>query len=509
MRHVLGHVMSVRRLWHLRPMRTRPMRTSSPPGVRASVVSHPAVSASNGLHPADPTAAAPSTTSVPPTGPRSGPNRSATPRTTWSVVIITAGLVLASCTTDGNEGSGQPPDATSVEATQLSGGAVLTTNADCSDNTIALFDDAADANINGGPKLSAPQGLPDGDYYVQVTAPDGTILGSSGNKAPVSVTDGRFEQCLTLVDVVNGESTGSPGFDQTTDASGRYRVSISLDQDFATTQIFSTAFSLRSSGAGDAMLNVVKFYDSNTNGIADSGEVFIDGWLVRTTDDLAGYATEAFTTWRSAVVPGSYSVRELVPDQPNWRTTTPAPIGVTLIDGQTATVSFGNVCLGGGGGETTEFWTSRNGAALITPVQLRQLSERNLVDAEGRPFDPTTYDELRNWMLEASSTNMANALSVSLATMILNVSTGKVDRNARVHAPTALTANQTGFITVADLMGEADTALAASGNTPAGSAQRSYHEALRNPLERANSDLDFVQSAPCPLTFGQPLGVNQ
>jgi hypothetical protein len=496
--------MSVRRLWRLRPF-----RTSSPPGVRASVVGHPAESAFNGLHPVRPTATAPSGTSVSPTGPRSSPNRSTAPRATWLAAIITAVLVLAACTSDGNEGSGQPPDATSIEATQLAGGAVFTTNADCSDNTIALFDDAADVNINGGPKLSAPQGLPDGEYYVQVTAPDGTILGSSGNTSPVTVTDGRFEQCLTLVDVVNGESTGSRGFDQTTDPNGRYQVSISLNQDFATTQIVSTVFSLRSSGAGDAMLNVVKFYDSNTNGIADSGEEFIDGWLVRITDDLAGYAAEAFTTWRSAVVPGSYSVRELVPDQPNWRTTTPAPIGVTLTDEQTATVPFGNVCLGSGGGQTTEFWTSRNGAALITPVQLRQLSERNLVDGGGRPFDPATYDELRNWMLETSSANMANALSVSLATMTLNVSTGKVDRNARIHAPTALTSTPTGFITVTDLMQEADTALATSGSTPAGSSQRSYQEALHNPLERANSDLDFVQPAPCPLTFGQLPGVNQ
>lgn len=504
MRQVLGHVMSLSGSWRLRPLRTSPLGTG-----RANVGRHFAASASNAVNPESPPVTAPSAALVSKACRRSGPHQSAAVRWAWLAAIVTAGLFLASCTSGGNEGSGQPPDAISIEATQLGGGAVFTTSADCSDNTITLFDDAIDVNINGGPMLSAPKGLPDGDYHVQVTAPDGTILGSSGNKPPVTVTDGRFKQCLTLVDVVNEESTGNPGFDQTTDTSGRYQVSISLNQDFATLQTFSTVFSLRSSGAGDAMLNVVKFYDSNTNGIADSGEVFVDQWLVRITDDLAGYAVEAFTTWRSEVVPGSYSLRELVPDQPNWRTTTASPIGVTLIEGQTATVSFGNVCLGGGGGETTEFWTSRNGAALITPVQLRQLSERNLVDPDGRPFDPATYEELRNWMLESSSTNMANALSVSLATMTLSVSTGKVDRDARVHAPTALTANETGFITVTDLMQEADTALAASGSTPVGSSQRSYQEALRNPLERANSNLDFVQSAPCRLTFGQLPGVNQ
>jgi len=421
----------------------------------------------------------------------------------WPAIVIAGALFLGACTSSDDDEAGEQPDLASIEATQIGVGTLFTANEDCADTTMALFDRPENVHITGGPTLSGPRGLPDGTYYVQVTAPDGTMLGTSGSDSPVTVTDGRFERCLRLVDVVDQASTGTSGFDSTTDTEGRYQVGISVDPEFATTLVFTSVFNLRSSGAADASVEVIKFYDSNTNGVPDSGEVVINGWLVRVVDDIYGYVAEAFTPWSSAVVPGNYSVSELIPDQANWRTTTPSPIGVTLIEGQDTTVAIGNVCLGPGGAESIEFWTSREGAALITPTQLRQLSEQNLVTAQGETFDPTTYPQLRQWLQEQSSANMANALSVSLAVMTLNVSTGKVDRTALIHAPEARGANPVGFISVADLQQEADAAIAAAGNTPIGSTQRAYQESLRNPLQRANDDLDFVQAQPCSVTFGE------
>ncbi len=436
--------------------------------------------------------------------PDGGRYRQLSRRNVWLAAMVTSALVLAACSVGESEQSDPTSDPVSVEASRIATGVLITTGADCSDPTLALFDSPEDVHLSGGPQPSEPVGLPDGEYHVQVTAPDGTVLGSSTDDEVVTVTNGRVRDCPRLVELVSAPSTGAAGFDDTTDSSGRYRVNMSLDPNFTSSPSIGTSFNLRSSGATAGQLGVVKFYDTNANGIADSGEVFMDGWLLRVSDDVDGFATEVFTPWSSPAVPGHYSMWELIPDQSNWRTTTPSPLAVSLITGEEAGVAFGNVCLGAGGAETTEFWTDRSGAALVTPVQLRQLAERNLVTASGQPFDPTTYLELRNWMQQASGANRANALSVSLATMVLNVSTGKVDRDALVHAPATLTANPAGFITISALMDEADAALAASSDTRVGSAQRTYQDSLENPLRRANSNLDFVQSAPCPFSFGQP-----
>ena len=421
-----------------------------------------------------------------------------------TAALATAALVLAACSA--NDGAQFDPatDPTSVEASRIPTGIIATAGADCSDPAMALFDSPEDVYLTGGPPLSETVGLPDGDYYVNVTAPDGTVLGSSIDGAIVKVANGRVDDCPGLTELVSAPSTGATGFDDTTDTGGRYRVTMSLDPNFTSSPSISTSFNLRSSGATEGQLRVMKFYDANANGVADSGEIFMDRWLVRVIDDVDGFATEVFTPWRSPAVPGHYSIWDLIPDQSNWRTTTPSPLGVSLITDEDAGVAFGNVCLGAGGAETTEFWTARSGAALMTPVQLRQLAQRNLVTSSGQPFDPTTYLELRNWMQQASGSIRANALSVSLATMVLNVSTGKVDRDALVHAPAAVTSNPVGFITISALMDEADAALATSGDTRVGSAQRTYQDSLENPLRRANSNLDFVQAAPCPFSFGQP-----
>ena len=52
-------------------------------------------------------------------------------------------------------------------------------------------------------------------------------------------------------------------------------------------------------------------------------------------------------------------------------------------------------------------------------------------------------------------------------------------------------------------MAEANTSLGANGDTTATGATRTYQEALKNALDKANNNLNFVQSSPCPYTFAQ------
>jgi hypothetical protein len=95
---------------------------------------------------------------------------------------------------------------------------------------------------------------------------------------------------------------------------------------------------------------------------------------------------------------------------------------------------------------------------------------------------------------------MAYMLSAQLAAMELNVLNGKVSGGSLVYAPGANGANSSGFISITNLMAEANTELGLHGLTKSGSPYRAHQEALKTALDRANNNLNFVQSGPasCP-----------
>jgi hypothetical protein len=165
-------------------------------------------------------------------------------------------------------------------------------------------------------------------------------------------------------------------------------------------------------------------------------------------------------------------------------------------------IEFGNVCLGAGGGKTLGFWSNKNGQAVMNDggtivPELNMLSVLNLKNATGGNFDPGTYPVFRTWLLGANASNMAYMLSAQLAAMKLNVEAGLVNSGALVYLPC------TGFISVSDLMAAANAALAADGYTPAGDPNRAYQECLKNALDKANNNMNFVQSSPCAYTCTQ------
>jgi hypothetical protein len=96
---------------------------------------------------------------------------------------------------------------------------------------------------------------------------------------------------------------------------------------------------------------------------------------------------------------------------------------------------------------------------------------------------------------------MAYMLSAQLAAMELNVYNGKVNGNSLVYAPGATSANGAGFATVNNLMAEANASLAANPYTVAAGATRTYQEKLKNALDRANNDQNFVQANPCAFNY--------
>jgi hypothetical protein len=67
---------------------------------------------------------------------------------------------------------------TAVMAQQVSG-AIFTTDANSTFVNGNVYDSKEDVYLNGGPRPNAPctaAGLPDGDYYFQVTDPSGSVL---------------------------------------------------------------------------------------------------------------------------------------------------------------------------------------------------------------------------------------------------------------------------------------------------------------------------------------------
>jgi hypothetical protein len=171
-------------------------------------------------------------------------------------------------------------------------------------------------------------------------------------------------------------------------------------------------------------------------------------------------------------------------------------------------ITFGNACLGAGGGNTMGYWSSKNGERLLTNSDFSALTALNLVKATGQAQEFTgtaaqNRTTLNGFLVGADTTNMANVLSAQLAAMKLNVLHGLVGGSALLYAPACgNTGVDNKFITVSDLMAAADAALAADGYTPSGDPNRAVQEGLKNALEDANNNRSFVQSSPCAFSFG-------
>lgn len=377
-------------------------------------------------------------------------------------------------------------------------GAIFTTESACDGTNVNIFQTKEDVYLDGGPAHEGAAGLPDGSYYVQVTEPGGALLGASVG-TPVHVTDSSFDACYQLAAIVVKASDGTPGYDTTTNGGGEYKVWVSKDPTFPGGTNKTDNFKvIPNEGPPMAELCISKYYDANANGI-DDDNLPLTGWQV--TIQQGDFSIVRTTPICVMLDPGTYTVTESDPAESNWFHTTPTSVEVALADGDHSAVTFGNLCLGGGGAKTLGFWSNKNGQAQVGADDLALLVSLNLRTAAGGAFDPSGYAAFRAWLLSATATNMAYMLSAQLSAMELNVYNGLVNGGALVYAPGTQSANALGFATVSNLMAEANTALGANGLTLAGSPDRAYQEALKNALDNANNNLTFVQQTPCPFSF--------
>jgi hypothetical protein len=391
-------------------------------------------------------------------------------------------------------------------------GAIFTTDSTCSGVDLNIYTDKNQVYLDGGPAHPGAASLPDGSYYVQVTAPDGTFLGASAG-ADAVVLNGEFTECYSLL--------GHTGYLDTNNPGGEYKVWVSTVSTFDNNSTKTDNFKVKPNTVPPlevaATLHVDKFYDANANGKFDTGDTLITGWQMDIHDGMA--LTRYTPTTVIVEAPDTYYVTEATPVQTNWFHTASILCGIatdasSCVDQQNAAtvtvplvvsddklVLFGNVCVGAGGGLTLGFWSNKNGQALFGADDLALMVSLNLRNANGTNFDPASYTAFRSWILAATATNMANMLSAQLAAMELNVLNGKVSALALIYAPGTGVQNGLGFATVQAVMDAANVSLGLNGNTTAADADRTLQEALKNALDRANNNLNFVQAQPCAFSF--------
>jgi hypothetical protein len=383
-------------------------------------------------------------------------------------------------------------------------GAIFTTNSLCNGTNVNIFATKTDVYVDGGPVQPGAAGLPDGDYYIQVTEPNGTLLGTSvgsANPTPVHVVSGDFAVCYQLADVVYLPSDlTTNGYNTTSNPGGEYKVWVSASSTFSGGETKTDNFKVIPD-ATSGELDVIKFYDANANGVNDDNQL-ITGWRVRIQD---GIDYIRFTPVSLILAPDEYTVTESDPLETNWLHTTPNPVVTDLAADAKITVEFGNVCTGAGGGHTLGFWSNRNGQALFGSDDLAEMVALNVRNANGTAFNPASYAAFRTWILNATATNMAYMLSAQLAAMKLNVLNGFVNGGALIYAPGTNSANSLGFATVNAVMAEANALLGAADPLLilSGNSDRPRAEALKNALDKGNNNLNFAQPTPCAFSFAE------
>lgn len=410
---------------------------------------------------------------------------------------------------------------TSVALTAPLPGAIFTTDVNCNGVDLNIYTSKADVYLNGGPHHQGAAGLPAGEYYVQVTEPDGTLLGTSlgtNDETPVVVNAlGEFAACYKLADIVRTAGNPGPfpvapdGYDTTSNPGGEYKVWVSRVNTFANDESKTDNFKVVTANPQQpAKLNVFKYYDTDTSGTFNAGDVEIVGWEVKVGAQASFPITaETKLTPVSIIVdPGCYTAQE--GDATGWIHTTAKIDSKAVAAGGEATISFGNVCLGPGGGLTLGFWSNKNGQALITATDLQHLRDDYcLRNADGSEFNPTTNAQVRSFLLGANATNMSNMLSAQLTAMYLNVAHGFVNGNALIFAGSSpngcnVPVNAGGFIKVSALLADAGAELCAHGSVLAGNPERACQEFKKNAIDKANNNLNFVQGpgvCPVPAAF--------
>jgi hypothetical protein len=243
-------------------------------------------------------------------------------------------------------------------------------------------------------------------------------------------------------------------------------------------------------GAGSVSGSV--FNDLNQDGDRDAGEGGLPGFTVK----LINHATSTVTATTTTDGNGAYSFSPVGFDSCSvmleftssmYTATTPVDVMLSNCGCGQQVVNFGlystTTCIG----RTPGFWQNNNGVALIQNGMFwDELVALNLVNANGSAYNPSgSVSEWRNWLKNRNATNMAYQLAAHLAAMQLNLLSGSVGGNCWVQTGQ-------GPMNISALVTAANAALGLDPFTPVGDANRAMQEMLKNALDAANNNQNWL-----------------
>jgi len=363
--------------------------------------------------------------------------------------------------------------------------------------------------------------LPTGTYYVHVTAgPGGEVLSANDPMDRfVAITNTGGVITLALPFTLNpdptlfglglngvGQSLRLGALNNSSTSPCQFKVFVGNTWDlqfgpswphivrcndpfFPTPQIASFGLFRIGDGSGSDVLGSV-FLDDDRDGVRDPGEGPAVNWQVRlvTGSTSQTTTTDVFGNYLFVDVPtGNYSVELVL--QNGWVATNTSTASVAVLGCANAQIAGFGVApsLLAHDGHTIGFWRNNHGLGLITQFSiLPTLAALNLRDASGALFAPTTNNQWKTWLQNANSVNMAYMLSAQLAAMHCNVMVGFVDAGSVISDPTL------GNITIGNLMAQAIASLGLHGFTPVGHPERAAQQVLKNALDNANNNLNWL-----------------
>jgi hypothetical protein len=313
----------------------------------------------------------------------------------------------------------------------------------------------------------------------------------------------------------------------TTDANGNYSIPGVISGTHKIQEVNQAGFTITLGNAGYAFAttsgvnatrnfgdfknftaNGLAFYDKNANGMKDSGEPGLGGWLIRIVDGnnkvLTATTASDGTYSIAGVGPGIQTLTEA--PQVGFTQSSKNPAPFQAMSGMNVSgANFGNVMIGQGGGKSISFWTSASGQAIYNSADLAGL---HLVQDNGSAFVPGAFSDFKKWVLNSGlSGNDAYQLSVQLALAQLNVSNNFVDPTESVFvgaipesAHLGSLVNTNGYVNIQALLTNANNFLAdsANDNTVASSPARTYEEALKLVLSGINGNYKITVLPPPP-----------
>ncbi len=253
------------------------------------------------------------------------------------VIVFSVALVVLFVSIPKTPVSAAPPLPGAIFTTDITGARV-------NQNQYATKCGTTGVYLDGGPGPNAPPtaaGLPDGDYYFQVTDPSGKTLLSTDIVANrlVTVSGGLFVSSIHP----NFPNTGGSGgrtvelcpFNDTPNNGGVYKVWVTPVGDFVGDPgsvdftcghgcfhgfipAASKVDNFKVGGQPEACLGVYKFFDLNDNGIREPqlGETRVSGWPITVTDPFGAEINGTMFTIATKdciffnLVPGTYTVTE-------------------------------------------------------------------------------------------------------------------------------------------------------------------------------------------------------